>query len=111
VGGSSLHDGTTRIPALDGIRGLAIGLVLAWHGVFNVLVHIPNHPQAARILALGRLTWSGVDLCFVLSGFLIGGILLDAAKAERYFALLHTHLRTAKNRSIQKKMMPMSQVG
>ena len=85
MGVSSLHDCTSRIPALDGIRGLAIGLVLVWHGVFNVLVHIPNHPQAARILALGRLTWSGVDLFFVLSGFLIGGILLDAAKAERYF--------------------------
>jgi len=40
----------------------------------------------ARIVALGRFTWSGVDLFFVLSGFLIGGILLDAASKERYFA-------------------------
>lgn len=74
-----------RLPVLDGIRGLAIGLVLLWHGVFNALVHIPNHPDAANILALGRLTWSGVDLFFVLSGFLIGGILLDAVEAKRYF--------------------------
>ena len=76
----------TRVPALDGIRGLAIGLVLLRHGVFLPLEHIPNHPHAARILALGGFSWSGVDLFFVLSGFLIGGILLDAAKAERYFA-------------------------
>ena len=76
---------SARVPALDGIRGLAICLVLACHGFFSILWNLPNHPHAARLVALGRLTWSGVDLFFVLSGFLIGGILLDAAGAERYF--------------------------
>ena len=76
----------TRIPALDGIRGLAISLVLLWHGFFAALAALPNHPFASRVIALGRLSWSGVDLFFVLSGFLIGGILLDAADAEHYFA-------------------------
>jgi peptidoglycan/LPS O-acetylase OafA/YrhL len=75
---------SARIPALDGIRGLAICLVLSWHTVFQSV--LPNHPQLTRVLALGRLSWSGVDLFFVLSGFLIGGILLDQAKAQRYFA-------------------------
>jgi peptidoglycan/LPS O-acetylase OafA/YrhL len=74
----------TRIPALDGLRGLAICLVLAWHGFFQY--SLPNHPQIARMATLGRLLWSGVDLFFVLSGFLIGGILLDALTAQRYFA-------------------------
>jgi peptidoglycan/LPS O-acetylase OafA/YrhL len=74
-----------RIPALDGIRGLAIGLVLLWHGFFGALTALPNHPLASRVIALGRLSWSGVDLFFVLSGFLIGGILLDAADSPRYF--------------------------
>lgn len=73
-----------RIPVLDGIRGVAICLVLLWHGFLQC--SLPNHPHVARIAAFGRLSWSGVDLFFVLSGFLIGGILLDAVKAQRYFA-------------------------
>jgi peptidoglycan/LPS O-acetylase OafA/YrhL len=77
---------SVRVPALDGIRGLAICLVLSCHGFFSLLWNLPNHPYAARLVALGRFTWSGVDLFFVLSGFLIGGILLDASGAERYFA-------------------------
>src|SRR5947207_1290081 len=65
----------TRIPALDGIRGVAILLVLLCHGVFE---SDPHSPLLKTLVAAGRLTWSGVDLFFVLSGFLIGGILLDA---------------------------------
>lgn len=52
-----------RQPALDGVRGLAILLVL---------VHHWTTPPAW--LAFG---WTGVDLFFVLSGFLLGGRLLD----------------------------------
>lgn len=77
---------TNRVPSLDGIRGLAIALVLLWHGFFSPLGNLPRHPVTAHIVALGRLSWSGVDLFFVLSGFLIGGILLDAAGSKRYFA-------------------------
>jgi peptidoglycan/LPS O-acetylase OafA/YrhL len=69
-----------------GIRGLAICLVLSCHSFFSVLWNLPHHPYMAHLIDLGRLTWSGVDLFFVLSGFLIGGILLDAAKSENYFA-------------------------
>jgi peptidoglycan/LPS O-acetylase OafA/YrhL len=52
-----------HIPALDGTRGIAVILVMAFH-----LWRSP-------VTALG---WSGVDLFFVLSGFLITGILWDS---------------------------------
>ena len=77
---------SSRVPSLDGIRGLAISLVLLWHGFFAPLNFLPHHPLASRLMALGRLSWSGVDLFFVLSGYLIGGILLDAADSKHYFA-------------------------
>jgi hypothetical protein len=65
---------STRIPALDGLRGVAILLVILRHSVFGM--ETQSH-FLANILLAGQLTWSGVDLFFVLSGFLIGGILLD----------------------------------
>jgi peptidoglycan/LPS O-acetylase OafA/YrhL len=80
---------TNRIPALDGVRGLAIGLVLLFHGFFAPLGNLHNHPLAARMIHLGSITYSGVDLFFVLSGFLIGGILLDAAESRHYFAAFY----------------------
>jgi peptidoglycan/LPS O-acetylase OafA/YrhL len=73
-----------RIPELDGLRGLAILLVLVYH---YVAVHVRPAPGSALADALffTRLTWSGVDLFFVLSGFLIGGILIDVRGSKRYF--------------------------
>lgn len=76
--------GNERIPSLDGIRGLAISLVLVCHA-FAPLANLPNHAIASRIIGFSRLAWSGVDLFFVLSGFLIAGLLLDAAGSNRYF--------------------------
>jgi peptidoglycan/LPS O-acetylase OafA/YrhL len=64
-----------RILELDGIRGIAIGLVLLHH--FFMIESRPGSLLAYLLIPL-RLAWSGVDLFFVLSGFLIGGILLDA---------------------------------
>jgi len=72
-----------RIPALDGLRGIAILLVLLWHSVFYA--RFESHPLLNGLLGIGRLTWSGVDLFFVLSGFLIGGILLDNRESPNFF--------------------------
>lgn len=62
------------LPALDGLRGLAIGGVLACH----LLNAWPGDGLWERraVAALG-LGWTGVDLFFVLSGFLITGGLVD----------------------------------
>ncbi len=77
-----------RIPELDGLRGIAIGLVVIYHYFFLPLDRAPGSPLA-YILAAGRLTWTGVDLFFVLSGFLIGGILLDARDSSNYFKVFY----------------------
>jgi peptidoglycan/LPS O-acetylase OafA/YrhL len=73
-----------RIPQLDGLRGLAILLVLVWHYIaVNVA---PEHGSRLYFAFFAlRITWSGVDLFFVLSGFLIGGILIDARESPHFF--------------------------
>jgi peptidoglycan/LPS O-acetylase OafA/YrhL len=66
-----------RIVELDGVRGAAIALVLAWHYLALQIHAEPGSFVAYAMLPL-RLSWRGVDLFFVLSGFLIGGILIDS---------------------------------
>jgi peptidoglycan/LPS O-acetylase OafA/YrhL len=74
----------SRLASLDAIRGVAILLVMAWH--YLPQPSGPVHTRAfALIRALNVLSWSGVDLFFVLSGFLIGGILIDNRLASNYF--------------------------
>ena len=73
-----------RIKELDGIRGAAILFVLAYH-YFSNGAGI-NNPIGRQFLKLFSIGWSGVDLFFVLSGFLIVGILLDAKSSSNYFS-------------------------
>lgn len=72
---------------LDGLRGLAILLVVVWHYV-GCLVHVPQ-PAVMAIVKAVKWTWSGVDLFFVLSGFLIGGILIDNKGSPRLFSVFY----------------------
>jgi len=73
-----------RIPQLDGLRGLAIAMVIVWH-YFVLPLREHANQSVHSVIAAGRLTWSGVDLFFVLSGFLIGGILLDQSESPNRF--------------------------
>jgi peptidoglycan/LPS O-acetylase OafA/YrhL len=63
-----------RVPALDGVRGVAMVLVLCAHFALD--------PRATAIdqtvHGVMLLGYTGLDLFFVLSGFLITGVLLDA---------------------------------
>jgi len=65
-----------RIPQLDAVRGLAVLLVL---------VHNTDIYPGLRLGLIAANGWMGVDLFFVLSGFLITGILLDTKKSGAYF--------------------------
>lgn len=77
-----------RMPELDGLRGVAILLILLGHHFNSLFQAEPNSPLVYLIIAL-RYTWSGVDLFFVLSGFLIGGILLDHRQAVNYYRVFY----------------------
>jgi peptidoglycan/LPS O-acetylase OafA/YrhL len=71
-----------HLPALDGIRGLAILMVTAYR--FNIGPEYTELPGSLFFKALSRGDL-GVDLFFVLSGFLITGILFDAKGQDGYF--------------------------
>lgn len=73
---------TRHVPALDGIRGVAILLVMAHN--FNLLDGAEGTAGKATELLL-NFGWVGVQLFFVLSGFLITNILLSTKHTNNYF--------------------------
>ena len=70
-------------PELDGLRGIAIFLVVAYHA--RSIVQPDSFPAMAfhSVLEAG---WIGVDLFFVLSGFLITGVLFNSVDQKDYLA-------------------------
>lgn len=60
-----------KIVPLDGLRGLAVVLVVFFH--------------CFEFLKISYIGWIGVDLFFVLSGFLITGILIDGKQKANYY--------------------------
>ncbi len=74
--------GRKHFPALDGLRGIAVLLVLVCH--YGFWLAPPNRTVAVVKLASFQ-GWIGVNLFFVLSGFLITGILLDSKGQLNYY--------------------------
>lgn len=71
-----------HLPGLDGVRGLAILMVMAIHFVGDARAESTAQRLVTKTAGFGLL---GVDLFFVLSGFLITGLLLDAKGKAHYF--------------------------
>jgi peptidoglycan/LPS O-acetylase OafA/YrhL len=71
----------THVPALDGLRGLAVLIVVVLH--FSFLQ--PTNRLELAFSLVTSMGWVGVDLFFALSGFLITGILIDTRRSEGYF--------------------------
>ena len=79
---SRIQPAADRVPALDGIRGIAILLVMVSHLAEQYTVASPALRFCKAVSFAG---WTGVDLFFVLSGFRITGILFDSKGQDRYF--------------------------
>ncbi|MEO5904882.1 MAG: acyltransferase [Gemmatimonadaceae bacterium] len=81
-----MTDHSNRLPALDSLRGFAALFVMMYH------ITMQATPQSAPAIAfkqLFSLGWTGVDLFFVLSGFLITGLLVAAKGSTNYFRVFY----------------------
>ena len=75
----------SRMPELDTIRGIAVLLVVFFHG-FGFRYGLQGLSGLPKLFVAATLPgWMGVNLFFVLSGFLITGILLDSRLKKNYF--------------------------
>jgi peptidoglycan/LPS O-acetylase OafA/YrhL len=63
-----------RVIQLDFVRGLAILLIINYHAMTRQDM---NHSVEQTLSAARHVGWMGVDLFFVLSGFLVGGLLVQ----------------------------------
>jgi peptidoglycan/LPS O-acetylase OafA/YrhL len=78
------------MPELDTIRGIAVLLVLFFHG-FGFRYGLRGLSGFPRLLVAATLPgWVGVNLFFVLSGFLITGILLDTKHKPNYYRIFYS---------------------
>ena len=72
-----------RLPEIDGLRGTAILMVVSFH--YLVSIDAPRFRLWEWATRSTGLFQTGVDLFFVLSGFLIAGILIDSRESPHLF--------------------------
>jgi peptidoglycan/LPS O-acetylase OafA/YrhL len=75
-----------RMPGIDVLRGMAVLLVVFFHGM---AYRAPNvhwgSGIADAVYGLTAWGWLGVNLFFVISGFLITGILDDSVERKNFY--------------------------
>ena len=72
-----------RFPELDGLRGIAVLMVFFHH--ITLIDTVPWHRTQTFLKAIGEPGRAGVDVFFVLSGFLITSILLRERASVSYY--------------------------
>jgi len=78
--------------SIDGLRGIAVLLVLLFHYLNNSYANsdVENLNRFEILLMkIASLGWIGVDLFFIISGFLIGKILLFNKKSAHFFKVFY----------------------
>ncbi|MBE7439820.1 MAG: acyltransferase [Spirochaetales bacterium] len=83
---------TNRYPYIDVLRGIAILLVLAHHVIF--LPGYRHDPSSLQYITY-LIGWAGVDLFFVISGFLIGGLVFREIRDTGEFRIGRFYYRRA----------------
>lgn len=81
-----------RILQLDGLRGIAVLFVVFFHYFNNAYSNTDKASLNAIESAIQKITywgWAGVDLFFILSGFLIASILLQNRHTKTYFSTFY----------------------
>jgi peptidoglycan/LPS O-acetylase OafA/YrhL len=84
----SAVNSSSRIPSLDGLRGVAVSLVLLAHSI-----HALGLPVTPLLRVLIDLATVGVLFFFVLSGFLITWLLVQERQRTGRIALGHFYMR------------------
>lgn len=74
-----------HIRELDGVRGIAALMVFFHHAFYADLDLSAWHGSVPWFMQLASFGESGVDLFFVLSGFLITSLLIQDRKSPRYY--------------------------
>jgi peptidoglycan/LPS O-acetylase OafA/YrhL len=81
-----------RVLVIDGIRGLAVFVVVLFHFLNNSYQNSDLGNLNSFEIFLMKITssgWCGVDLFFVLSGYLIGSILISNKQSDNFFRVFY----------------------
>ena len=85
-------DSSQRIylPSLEGVRGYAFLVVFFAHYIPYDRLAASSNPWLSPLVLVSRIAWMGVPVFFVLSGYLIGGILYDTREREGFFRVFYS---------------------